>query len=175
MHAELQSNEGQKKITALTIRDPNPSIDHKRAAEVLNKTVKKVGDHYSVDLLWKEDNLQLPNNQDMALQRLQGMKKRFKADPQLFKKYRAKIQEYIDCGYAMLVSQSDSAVKKRINYIPRHCVSTAFKFRVVVAFFGCIWFIELRTRKELHPGFMFSSRLLSWLIAPVSEPRDCLF
>ena len=30
-----------------------------------------------------------------------------------------------------------------------------------VAFFGSVWFIKLRTRKELYPGFMFLSRLLS--------------
>ena len=110
---------------------PYPSIEDKRATEILNKTVKKVVNHYSVGLLWKENNPQLPNNRDMALQRLQGMKKRFNANPQLFEKYKEKIQEYVDCGYAMLVPQSDSAVKKRINYIPHHGVSTAFKLRVV--------------------------------------------
>ena len=31
----------------------------------------------------------------------------------------------------MFVPLLDSAVKKKINYIPHHCVSTAFKFRVI--------------------------------------------
>ena len=110
---------------------PYSSIEDKRATEILNKTVKKVGDHYFVGLLWKENNPHLPNNRDTALQRPQGMKKRFKANPQLLEKYKEKIQECVDCGYAMLVPQSNSAVKKRINYITHHCVSTAFKFRVV--------------------------------------------
>ena len=35
---------------------PYPSIEDKRATEILNKTVKKVGDHYSVGLLWKENS-----------------------------------------------------------------------------------------------------------------------
>ena len=78
-------------------------IEDKRATEILNKTVKKVGNHNSVGLLWKEENPQLPYNRDMVLQRLQGMKKRFTADPQLFEKYRYKMQEHVDCGYAMLV------------------------------------------------------------------------
>ena len=59
------------------------SIEDKRATEILNKTVKKVGGHYFVGLLWKEDNPLLRKNRNMALQRLQGIKKRFKVDPQL--------------------------------------------------------------------------------------------
>ena len=33
-------------------------LEDKRALQIMNQTVKKIGDHYSVGLQWKDDNLQ---------------------------------------------------------------------------------------------------------------------
>ena len=50
----------------------------------MNKTVKKIGDHYSVGLLWKDDDPQLPNNREMPVKRLLSMKRKFIADPKIY-------------------------------------------------------------------------------------------
>ena len=56
---------------------PCVSLEDKRALEILNKTVEKVGNHYSVGLVWKEDNTVFQNNRKIALKRLEGVKKLF--------------------------------------------------------------------------------------------------
>ena len=99
--------------------------------EILNKTVDKVGNHYSVGLLWKDENVKFPNNRKMALMRLKSVKKKFLADPNYFKNCCEKINEYLACGYAVPVTKNRSVVHQRVNYIPHHGVSTASKFRVV--------------------------------------------
>ena len=52
--------------------------------------------------------------------------------------------------------------KMRLTLVKKiTCRESSFFGGEYVTFFGCIWFIKLRTRKELYPGFTFSSRLLS--------------
>ena len=107
------------------------SVEDQRALEILNKTVDEVGNHYSVRLLWKDENVKFPNNRKMALMRLKSVKKKFLADSNYFKNYCEKINEYLECGYAVPVTENRSVVHHRVNYIPHHGVSTASKFRVV--------------------------------------------
>ena len=82
---------------------PALSVEDKRALEIMHKTVKKVEGHYSIGLLWKDDEPKLPNNREMALKRLLSLKQRFLNDSNLFKKYCEKMMEYIDCNYAVRI------------------------------------------------------------------------
>ena len=104
------------------------SLEDKHALQIMNKTVKKIGDHYSVGLLWKDDDPQLPNNREMAVKRLLSMKRKFIADPNLHQKYSQKMDDYIKNGYAIAVSDN---APSGANYIPHHCTSVTTKFRVV--------------------------------------------
>ena len=72
-----------------------PSLEDKRALEILNQTIKRVDDHYSVGLPWKEEEPKLPNNRKMALERLNGLKKRFQNDSEVFRQYCEKMDEYL--------------------------------------------------------------------------------
>ena len=81
--------------------------------------------------MWKDENVKFPNNRQMALMRLKSVKKKIFADPNYFKNYREKINEYLERGYAVPVIENRSVVHQRVNYIPHHGVSTASKFRVV--------------------------------------------
>ena len=107
------------------------SVEDKRALNIMKQTVKKVGNHFSIGLPWKSDNPQLLNNRCMAIRRLQGLKKRFLVDPDLHKRCSEKMQEYIDNGYAIVVSQDVSSPPGSVHYIPHHCTSLNTKFRVV--------------------------------------------
>ena len=97
----------------------------------MHKTVKKVDGHYSIGLLWKDDEPKLPNNREMALKRLLSLKRRFLKDSNLFKKYCEKMMEYIDCNYAVRILDQVSSSPGKISYIPHHCTSILTKFRVV--------------------------------------------
>ena len=67
----------------------------------------------------------------MALRRLEGLKRSFMADPDLFLKYRQKIVDYIENGYAELIPSDADATPGRTYYIPHHYTSALTKFCVV--------------------------------------------
>jgi len=87
-----------------------------------------VNGHYSVGLLWKEDEPALPKNRSLAERRLMSLKHRFITDPELFCKYSEKIKEYLTL-YAEPVPEG--LIPDRVFYIPHHCTAADTKFRVV--------------------------------------------
>ena len=108
------------------------SMDDKRALGIMERTVKKVGDHYSVGLLWKDDNPSLPNSRSLAVKRLMSLKCRLGKNPSLLERYKEKMIEYIQ-NYAESVPIEQPPQVGRVYYVPHHCTSGASKFRVVFA------------------------------------------
>ena len=106
-----------------------PSVEDKLTVEKMEKSLKKVGNHYQVGLPWKEDHPVLPTNKAMALRRLNYLKRRFEKDPELYRNYKEKMQEYLELGYAQRVTEDAEEVKDPIWYIPHH--NTGSKFRIV--------------------------------------------
>ena len=49
----------------------------------LNERTRQVDGHYEVPLLWKDGNIQLPDNRVVAIHRLGLLKKRLQRDPEL--------------------------------------------------------------------------------------------
>ena len=68
----------------------------------------------------------------MAEKRLSSLKRRFLKDPELFKRYSEKTNEYLE-HYAEPVNDKDIA-GMRVNYVPHHYIISASKVRVV---FNC--------------------------------------
>ena len=101
----------------------------RHAMSILDSIVKKIDGLYSVGLLWKTEKPDLPNNRSLAEKRLKSLMKKFRKNPNLFKRYSEKMSEYIS-NYAEPVSERCAVVKK-VNYIPHHCTSESVKFRVV--------------------------------------------
>ena len=171
---EVKPEESCEKILEVLSQDfrdielperPCLSLEDKRAMEILNKTVEKVGNHYSVGLLWKEDNTVFLNNRKMALKRLDGMKKRFLNNPKFFEDCE-KINEYFKCGYAVPVENDSYVWHGRINYIPHHSVSTSSKFRIV---FDCS---SKFNGKSLNDRLLVGPDLTSNLLAVLLRFRE---
>ena len=81
-------------------------------------------------ILDSHKSLKLPPSRRMAERRLDYMKRRFKTDPELFEKYKNKIHDYFENGYACVVPSDKVATDNdKLFYIPHH--STGKKFRVV--------------------------------------------
>ena len=58
------------------------SVEDKRALNIMEQTVKRIGNHFSIGLPWKcDNNPQMLNNWYMTIRKLQGLKKRFLVDP----------------------------------------------------------------------------------------------
>ena len=106
------------------------SQNDKQALAVLNRTVKKENDHYSVGLLWKDDEPMVSDGRVLAEKRLNGLHKRFVKNPVLFKNYCDKMSEYIT-KYAEPVPDPYAKNGADYRYIPHHCTSEDVKFRVV--------------------------------------------
>ena len=88
---------------------------------ILESTVKKIDEYYSVGLLWKMKKPDLPNNCLLAEKTLKSLMRKPCKNPNLFKQYSEKMSEYIS-NYSETVSERCAVVKK-VNYIPHHRTS----------------------------------------------------
>ena len=100
--------------------DSTKSIEDKRALEILSSTTKVEGGRYEVGLLWRNEDPILPNNRPQAEMRLQQLKKRFLCDPTFASQYEAVMNDYIEKGYAVKLSEKEAASNVR-----SHLVSSA--------------------------------------------------
>ena len=85
------------------------------AMPILDSTVTKIDGHYSVGLLWKTEELDPPNNRSLAEKRLKSLTKKFCKNPNLFKCYLEKINEYIR-NYAELVSEKGELYSTSLHF-----------------------------------------------------------
>ena len=76
------------------------SIEDRRALKMMEESTTMVDNHYEVGMLWNRVDPQLPDNRSIALKRLEHLKNRLKKDKVLHQKYREKIEEYVNKGYA---------------------------------------------------------------------------
>ena len=70
-------------------------------------------------LLWKSDEVNLPNSYDMALTRLKGIKRKMDRDKVFCKTYNDVISGYIDKGYVPKISHAEAWLpSKKKWYLP---------------------------------------------------------
>lgn len=82
------------------ISDPIIGENDKRALNLLhNFTKKKDNGHYEVPLLWKFDNIQLPDSYGMCLRRLICLERKLKQNSELHTIFKEKIETYLSKGY----------------------------------------------------------------------------
>ena len=56
------------------------SNDDIRAQEIMERTTKRIGERWEVGLLWRDENIQLPESKSMAIRRLTSMEKKLDKD-----------------------------------------------------------------------------------------------
>ncbi|KAI9550868.1 hypothetical protein GHT06_006258 [Daphnia sinensis] len=103
---------GVKKFWQLEAKDvdveqPVLCEDDLRGQRILESTVKNVGNRYQVGLMWKTDNVNLPDNRGTALKRLFSMERRFQRDEDFARKYDAVVKEYISLDHARLLTTDE--------------------------------------------------------------------
>ena len=107
-----------------------PSIDDQYALSIMETCSRSKDGHFVIHLPWKNNEVTLPSNRKLAVNRISYLKKRFERDPQYFRKYKEKIDEYLSSGYARKVPDDyQPKYSGRDWYIPHH--ATGKKFRVV--------------------------------------------
>lgn len=78
--------------------------EQENAMEILQKTVRDVGERYEAGLLWREDVTKLPESRSMCLQRAEGLQRRMGKEPELADKLQRLIDDHLQKGYCVDVS-----------------------------------------------------------------------
>ncbi|KAK3704222.1 hypothetical protein QZH41_007842 [Actinostola sp. cb2023] len=115
-------------------KNPVLSKEEQRAIEDFNCGLKFDGSNYEVRLPWKQDCANLGDNYQQAVQRLEGVERRLKREPEKAKAYTDAINQYVQKGFAEEVSNVEEQNTK-IRYLPHHAVfrndKTTTKCRIV--------------------------------------------
>jgi hypothetical protein len=105
-----------------------PSVEDKKALQIMEKTLKIVDSHFQVALPWRNNPPYLPNNKMVAERRGLLLKKRLLRDDELLKKYRTTLNEYLEKVYAEKIPQEQLDMENRpIWYLPHHPVTHPLK------------------------------------------------
>lgn len=110
------------------------SKENTRALKILNKTMRKVGSNYEIGLLWKYDNIEMPNSYPMAKRRLECLEKKMSNDPDFDEQLRNQISYYISQGYARKLNPEELSRTPRTWYLPLFTTKNPnkpHKFRMV--------------------------------------------
>ena len=68
--------------------DVQRSVEDEKVLKFLSERTPEVEGHYEVPLLWKDQNIQLPDNRVVAIHRLGLIEKRLQRDPELGEAYK---------------------------------------------------------------------------------------
>ena len=97
----------------------NLSREDIREVEMLQNTTRMSEGHYETGLLWRDENVELPNNRSEAVRRLSSLRRRFSRDAELEERYRTVMEEYVAKGYAPKLTPEEAAVTgPRTWYLP---------------------------------------------------------
>ena len=85
------------------------NLEKTKETKILEETVKNLGNRYEVGLLWKDSDVQLPDNRVLAEKRLESTEKRLKRDPAIAEKYKETINGYVQKVYSHDIEAMDFA------------------------------------------------------------------
>ena len=101
--------------------------------KAFESSVQFKGERYEVEMPWTPNAPELPNNYEMAVNRLISTEKRLLKDPQLAESYSEVISKYIEKGYISKVTPSKT--EEKAWYLPHFAIvrpeKTTTKTRVV--------------------------------------------
>ena len=104
------------------------SHEDRRAVKILEESTKLVDGHFESALLWKSDDVSMPDNRLGALRRLERAEQSLQRNPAKAQKYQDIIDNYVSAGHARKLEDSEVAVANpRRWFLPHHSVSNPNK------------------------------------------------
>lgn len=91
------------------------SKDNERALEMLNRLSRKKNGRFETGLLWKSNNVVLPDSYPMALKRLVSLERQ---SPEMVQILGAKVADYVAKGYARKLTQKELEYDGPVWYLP---------------------------------------------------------
>ena len=100
-----------------------PSLDDKRAMELMEQSCKVDNNRYVIGLPWKRDKSLLPYNRSLAEIRLRSLEKSLSKNEEKARMYDNVIKQYVANNWAIPLNEEDlKADRKPIYYLPHHGV-----------------------------------------------------
>ncbi|XP_062551469.1 uncharacterized protein LOC134216626 [Armigeres subalbatus] len=87
------------------------SVEDERASKILRSNTFLENGRYTTSLLWKYDDVRLPNNKAMALRRHHCLLKRMEREPELGEILKRKISDYLRKGYILFNANKPGKVR----------------------------------------------------------------
>ncbi len=141
------------------------SREDKQFMKIVDESAKIVDGHYSLKLPFKNQDVSLPNNRQIAEQRLDSLKRKFKRDPVFHEEYNNFLSEVLNKGFAERVPREQLQGKEgNIWYIPHHGVYHLKKKKLRVVFDCGASFRGTSLNSELLQGPDFTNGLTGVLI-----------
>ena len=75
----------------------------------LSERTQEVEGRYEVPLLWKDENIQLPDDRVVAIPRLGLLEKSLQRDPELGEAYKKTIDTDLEKGYIKRLTKEETA------------------------------------------------------------------
>ncbi|XP_052778085.1 uncharacterized protein LOC128215438 [Mya arenaria] len=98
------------------------SQEDRRALSIMERTLENCDGHYTLGLPWRDQNVQLPNNNFMAVTRLEQLKRKLERDTELHTLYSDTMSGYIEKGYATPLDDAGARNSVKVWYLPLHPV-----------------------------------------------------
>ncbi|KAK0131909.1 hypothetical protein N1851_033296 [Merluccius polli] len=146
------------------------SIEDKRFLEMANKAVLNDG-HYNLKLPFRKTDVCMPNNRQVAEQRLQSLKRKMKKDEQYKQEYVAFLSDIFENNYAEQVPQEELALSTgKVWYLPHHGVYHPKKKKLRVVFDCAASYQGLSLNTELLQGPDLTNSLIGVILRFRKEP-----
>lgn len=147
------------------------SVEDKRFIKIAEKSIKLEDGHYTLDLPFRKDDTILPNNYQVAEQRLQSLKRKFRRNEEFRTDYTEFLTEVINNGYAEVVPQQELKTSDgKVWFIPHHGVYHPQKQTIRVVFDCGAAFQGKSLNSELLQGPDLTNTLFNVLTRFRQEP-----
>lgn len=146
------------------------SIEDKRFMEIVSKAMLQDG-HYTLKLPFRKTNVSMPNNRQLAEQRLQSLKRKLKRDEQYKQEYTAFLNDMLENNYAEKVPQEElKQPPGKVGYIPHYGVYHPKKRKLRVVFDCSATYQGISLNTELLQGPDLTNSLVGAIMRFRKEP-----
>ncbi|KAL7827073.1 hypothetical protein SRHO_G00327910 [Serrasalmus rhombeus] len=141
------------------------SLDDKKFMKILTEQVTYENSHYYLPLPFRNDNVMMPNNREVAIRRAASLAKRLKGDKSFQAEYKQFMDKMLEQDYAEEIPLDQlHVVEGKIWYVPHHGVYHRRKGTLRVVFDCTSSFQNTSLNKELLQGPDLTNNLLGVLM-----------
>ena len=118
-----------------TLEERKLSQEDHKFMSIMKEGVHQRDDlHMELPLPLKNPSFSFPDNKEVALKRLQGLKRRLARDPKFREEYETFMDEMLEKGYAEAIPVDDKPEAGHVWYVPHHGVYHPKKNKIRVVF-----------------------------------------